>query len=73
MNKYFSSFQKSRGGGDDPPIKIRGGHVPPPPPSPLGSPPMAECDQLRVSILSVRDTDEQVMKGLHHHENYPRL
>ena len=31
MNRYFSSFQKSRG--DDPPQKnSRGGHVPPVPP-----------------------------------------
>ena len=32
MNRYFSSFQKSRGG-RSPPEKIRGGdHVPPRPP-----------------------------------------
>ena len=34
----------------------------------------AECDQFSVSILSVRYIEEKViMKGLHHHENYPRL
>ena len=31
MNRYFSSFQKSRGG-NDPPRRIRGGDTSPPPP-----------------------------------------
>ena len=39
MNRYFSSFQKSRGG-RSPPKKSRGGHVPPVLPPPPGSPPM---------------------------------
>ena len=29
MNRYFSSFQKSRGGDDPPQKNSRGGHVPP--------------------------------------------
>ena len=40
MNRYFSSFQKSRGGGRSPPEKFEGGTRPPPPSVPPGSPPM---------------------------------
>ena len=34
MNRYFSSFQKSRGGGRSPQKNSRGEHVPPSPPPP---------------------------------------
>ena len=33
-----------------------------------------ECEQFRVSIFSVRDTDgKSHNKGFHSHENYPKL
>ena len=51
MNRYFSSFQKSRGDDPPPPQKNSRGDTSPPPPPPPGSPPIHHCSSNHISTI----------------------